>query len=90
MDGLPQDLGPCTRESDYRLSETGPRARKRQEQAEHASMGNALMNRQTFFTSSLDRKYKSADVEQLADICSSWEIRAREIRRPLYAAGLYT
>ena len=39
---------------------------KQQDQAEHASMGNVLMNRQALFT--LGRKHKSADVEQLGDI----------------------
>lgn len=46
MDGVLQDL----HFSGIRLqaSETGHRALKQQEQAEHATMGNVLTNRQTF------------------------------------------
>lgn len=55
-------------ESDYRPRRRGAGAPER-EQAVHAGMGNALVNRRAFLA--LDRKHKSADVKQLGDLRNS-------------------
>ena len=47
-------------------SETGHRAWKQQDQAEHASMGNVLMNRQTFLLWAGNTNLQM--LEQLGDI----------------------
>lgn len=65
--------------------ETGHRA-LRQDKDKHASMGNVLMNRHTLST--LDRKHKSADVEQLGDIRNSaWEMLTHEIWYTFHTAA---
>lgn len=79
-DGVLQDLCVHYVGSGIRLqaSETGHRAWKQQDQAEHASMGNVLMNRQTFLLWAGNTDLQMLNSWETSQT-SAWEIRSHEI-----------